>query len=375
MLKLSNKKSYLLFGPRGTGKTTYLRENFSSSLYINLLDKSIYLDLLKRPDRLEALVLPGVEHVIIDEVQKIPEILDVVHKLIEERKINFILTGSSARKLRRSNANLLAGRAINAKMFPLTISELGEDFDLIKALEFGFLPTIYDKSKEVTPKEYLLSYVDTYLREEVTAEGLTKDLSGFVRFLEVASFSQGETVNLSEIAREAAVSRKTVENYFTILEDLLIGSFLPVFTKKAKRKLITHQKFYYFDVGVFQSLRPKGILDNVDNLVGASFESIFYQEVSAINHYKDLGHSLYFWRSITGTEVDFVLYSKDRLIAVEVKASKSINRKDFKGLKEFKKDYPMAELFYLYNGPREEIYGDVQVVPFQEFLKNRLIKT
>lgn len=366
---INDSNSYFLFGPRGTGKTTLLREKFPDSLYINLLNKTIFIDLLKDPERLESMITTGMKHVIIDEVQKIPDLLDVVHRLIEEKNISFILTGSSARKLKRSNANLLAGRALNAKMYPLTIEELGERFRLEDTIQYGFLPTLYDKDKTIDPKEYLTSYVDTYLREEVNQEGLTKDLGGFVRFLEVASFSQGEVTNLSEVAREAQISRKVVESYFSILEDLLIANFLPVFTKRAKRKLIKQRKFYYFDVGVFQNIRPKGVLDNLDNLIGASLETIFYQEVIALNHYRKLGYTIYFWRSITGTEVDFILYSETRLIAVEVKASKTIRRKDFRGLKEFKKDYDMAELFYLYQGDRKEEYGDITAMNLISFLK------
>lgn len=370
LLQLSEKQSYFLFGPRGTGKTTFLKKHFPQSTFINLLEKKTYLDLLANPDRLESLIVKDSKHVVIDEVQKIPELLDVVHRLIEEKKIHFILTGSSARKLRRSNANLLAGRAISMKMFPLTIKELNNSFELEKAVQFGFLPTLYDTQKEVIANEYLDSYVDTYLREEVTAEGLTKNLSGFVRFLEIASFSQGELINYSEIARESQISRKMVENYFTILEDLLIAYFLPVFSKRAKRKLVAHRKFYYFDVGVFQSLRPTGILDNVDNLIGASLETLVLQELLAINHYEKRKFQFFFWRSINGLEIDFILYNDKKLIAIEIKAKKNIDRKDFKALNEFKKDYQIAELYYLYQGNRQEKHGDINVLPIINFLKS-----
>lgn len=369
LINLKTNASYFLFGPRGTGKTTFLKKNFPGSLYLNLLESKLCLDLIREPDLLEKLVYND-KHVIIDEVQKIPELLDVVHRLIEDKKIHFILTGSSARKLKNQKTNLLAGRALNAKMFPLTIHELGESFDLEKALSFGFLPTIYDSEKEIDAKSYLASYVETYLREEVQQEGLTKNLVGFVKFLEIASFSQGELINFSEIAREASISRKMVENYFSILEDLLIGNFLPVFSKRAKRKLVTHRKFYYFDIGVFQSLRPKGILDNTDNLIGATLETLFFQEVYALIFYKSLNYEISFWRSSTGVEVDFILYGEKDLIAIEIKASQSVKRKDFKGLKEFKKDYPMADLFYLYMGSRTEVHGDITAMPLIDYLKN-----
>ncbi len=370
LLKLEKNKSYFLFGPRGTGKTTYLKENFPDYLYLNLLDKTLYYDLLKDPGRLINIIGKN-KHVIIDEVQKIPELLDIVHHLIEEKKY-FILTGSSARKIKKSNSNMLAGRAINAKMFPLTMLELKDDFDFEKSIKEGMLPTLYDENKNVSPSEYLESYIDTYLSEEIQAEGLTKNLVGFLKFLEVASFSQGEVVNFSEIARESGVTRKMVQNYFEILEDLLIGFFVPVFTKKAKRKLISHEKFYFFDIGVYQHLRPKGILDNSENVWGAAIESFVGLELRAYNHYLKLNYEIYFWRSVNRDEVDFVLYGQKDLIAIEVKASKKIDRKEFKSLLEFKKDYPIAKLYYLYCGNRIEEYGDIVAMPIVDFLKKFL---
>lgn len=367
LLHLDKNKSYFLFGPRGTGKTTYLKENFPEYHYLNLLDKTLYFDLLKEPSRLINIIGKN-RHIIIDEVQKIPELLDIVHHLIESDKKYFILTGSSARKIKKANSNLLAGRAINAKMFPLTSMELGKEFNFEKAIKEGMLPTLYDENKIIQAKEYLESYIDTYLKEEVQTEGLTKNLVGFLKFLEVASFSQGEVVNFSEIARESGVSRKMVQNYFEILEDLLVGFFVPVFSKKAKRKLISHEKFYFFDVGVYQHIRPKGILDSTENIWGAAIESFVGLELRAYNHYFKLDYEIYFWRSVNGEEVDFILYGKKDLIAIEVKASKKINRKDFKSLLEFKKDYPMAKLFYLYCGDRHEEYGDVVAMPIMNFL-------
>ena len=317
-LELNKNQSYFLFGPRGTGKTTYLRKRFINSLYLDLLNKDLYFDLLANPSRLIN-IIGDHEHVIIDEVQKIPDLLDIVHDLIERKKIHFILTGSSARKLKKNNVNLLAGRAITAKMFPMTVGEIGEAFDLEFSLNFGMLPTLYDKNKKLDPDDYLKTYVDTYLREEIQAEGLTRNLGGFAKFLEVASFSQAETVNMSEIARESSNTRKMVENYFSILEDLLIAFFIPVFTKKAKRKLVAHKKFFFFDVGVYRTLRPKGFLDSTENVWGASLETLVVQELRAINFYKKLNYEIYFWRSQNGDEVDFVLYGEKELIAIEVK--------------------------------------------------------
>jgi predicted AAA+ superfamily ATPase len=255
-------------------------------------------------------------------------------------------------------------------MFPLTIHELGDRFDFAKAVSEGMLPTLYDDEKNVTAKEYLDSYVDTYLREEVQAEGLTKNLVGFLKFLEVASFSHAEVVNYSNIAREAGISRKMVENYFSILEDLLIASFLPVFSKMAKRKLITHNKFYFFDAGVYQQLRPKGLLDRATNIYGAAVEGFVLQEMKAYNMYYKLDLQIYFWRSANDHEVDFVVYGQNKIIAIEVKGAKNIDRSDFKSLLEFKKDYEEAQLYYLYSGDRVETYGNINVVPIVDFLKN-----
>ncbi|OFZ27905.1 MAG: hypothetical protein A2381_07890 [Bdellovibrionales bacterium RIFOXYB1_FULL_37_110] len=375
LLNLTTNQTYFLFGPRGTGKTTFLKENFPNHLHINLLETTYYYDLMKDPGRLQNIVGTKNKEVIIDEVQKIPKLLDIVHHLIEKDKVHFILSGSSARKLKKANSNLLAGRALNAHLFPLTIRELKDKFELEVALKKGFLPTLYDKTKNISPDEYLESYVDTYLREEIQSEGLTRNLSGFLKFLETASFSQGEVVNFSEIARESGNTRKVIQNYFEILEDLLIGFFLPVFTKKAKRKLISHEKFYFFDVGVFQQIRPKGFLDKTENIWGAAVETLVMQELRAYNHYYKLKYEIYYWRSVNGNEVDFVLYGQDRLIAIEAKATKTIDRKDFKGLHEFKKDYPSAELYYLYCGERTEEYGDITAVPITNFFQSSYLVT
>lgn len=234
-LKLLPDRSYFLFGPRGTGKSFLLQANQPDAIYLDLLDSEVFFRLQNSPKRLESYILPdGPKTIIIDEVQKIPKLLDEVHRLIETARYRFILTGSSARKLKAPGTNLLAGRALMAYMFPLTVSELGDDFHLATSLRYGHLPTVFQKGK---PDLYLQSYIGIYLKEEVSQEGIARNLEGFSRFLEIASFSQGETLNITQVSRECDIPRKTVEGYFYVLEDLLLAVRIPVFTKRAKRRM------------------------------------------------------------------------------------------------------------------------------------------
>lgn len=368
LLEPPDHKSFFLFGPRGTGKTWWVQKTFPKALYLDLLETELYTQLLARPERLNELIPPNFdEWIIIDEVQKIPALLQEVHRLIEHRGLRFVLTGSSARSLRRKGINLLAGRALTCHMHPLTAIELGKAFDLQKALTFGTLPSI---PSEVDPRAYLEAYVKTYLREEVLQEGLTRNLGTFSRFLEVASFSQSSALNITEVARESAIPRKTVEGYFDLLEDLLLSFRLPVFTKRAKRKLAAHPKFYFFDAGVYRTLRPKGPLDSAEEINGAALETLVIQQLRAINDAYQLGYELFYWRTATGLEVDFIAYGPNGLHAIEVKRSRNIGPKDLKGLKAFGKDYPEAKLTLFYGGSREEFRDNVQILPIAEALFN-----
>ncbi len=361
-------KSFFLFGPRGTGKTTWVKSTFPRAIYIDLLEAQLFNDLLANPQRLENLI-PGnfKEWVIIDEVQRIPEILNEVHRLIEKSGFKFVLTGSSARKLRRAGPNLLAGRALTYSLHPLTAIELGDDFDLDDSLKYGHLPTAV---KDSHPEKYLESYVKTYLEEEVKYEGLTRNLGSFSRFLEAASFSQGSVLNITKVAQECAVQRKVVENYFTILEDLLIGHRLPVFTKKAQRRLAAHPKFYFFDVGIYRTIRPRGPLDLPEEAEGAAFETLLFQELMAVNHYLDLGYSMYYWRTSNNYEVDFVLYGEKGIKAFEVKRSARISGSMLSGLNSFIRDYPMAKAYLIYGGDRYMRQQGIEIFPFAHALKN-----
>jgi len=366
-LPLESKDSFFIFGPRGTGKTAWIKNHLKSEdyLYFDLLDSQTFRTLSAHPERLAQQIPRGYRvRVVIDEVQKIPELLDEAHRLIESRHYRFLLTGSSARKLKQHGVNLLAGRAIRYNLYPLTAQELGSQFKLALALERGMLPAAYVYDD---PAGYLATYVDTYLREEVMQEGLTRNISAFSRFLEVASFSQGGVVNTSEIAREVGVDRQVIRNNFSILQDLLLSHRLPVFSKRAKRRLVTSDKFYYFDVGVYQHLRPRGFLDAPSEIAGASLETLFYQSALALNAYLRLDYQFYYWRTLAGVEVDFILYGKDSLLAFEIKHAKTITNKMLMGLRHFKKDYPMAKCFILYMG-NETLYlqDNITAMPFSE---------
>ena len=369
-LPLESHDSFFIFGPRGTGKTQWLKSHLTKieNIYIDLLDSLTYRQLKGNPEKLRELIKPGFKGwVVIDEVQKVPELLDEVHRLIEHEHIRFILTGSSARTLKRKGVNLLAGRALRYNMHPLVIQELKTAFNLEHALTLGMLPASYTYDN---PSAYLATYVDTYLREEVMQEGLTRNISAFARFLEVASFSQGSDVNYTEIAREVSMDRQVIQNYFSILNDLLLSFSLPVFTKRAKRRLITSEKFYFFDAGVYHSLRPKGFLDMPSEIAGAALETLFYQSILAIIDYDHLACEMYYWRTVSGVEVDFVAYGEQALMAFEIKHSKNITPKMLRGLRSFKQDYPMAKLYVFYLGKDKLHLPDgITVLPFVDGLK------
>ena len=367
ILKLPEQASFFLFGPRGTGKSTWLKQQFPQATYLDFLHTRTYTQLLAQPQQIKSFIPQSSKLVILDEIQRIPNLLNEVHRLIENEKIRFILTGSNARKLKRTGVNLLAGRAHITYLFPLTVEELGEDFDLRFSLQYGFLPSVI---KNPDPKGYLKSYVHTYLREEVLQESLVRNLSSFTRFLQAASYSQASVLNVSDIARDCQVERKVVENYFTILEDLLIAERIPVFSKRSKRDLITHRKFFYFDTGVYRTLKPQGPLDSNEEMDGASLETLFYQQLKAVNHYCQKEYEIFFWRTRNQLEVDFVLYGPQGFHAFEVKRSSNYKSKDLTALKEFGKDYPQAKLYFLYGGSYEREEDGIRILPFEIALKN-----
>jgi predicted AAA+ superfamily ATPase len=361
-------KSFFLFGPRGTGKTTWVKSAFPKAVYIDLLEAELFNDLTANPQRVSNLIPPDFkDRVIIDEIQRIPDLLNEVHRLIETKKYKFILTGSSPRKLKRKGPNLLAGRALTLSMHPLSVAELGDDFRLVHSLRYGQLPSVYI---EADPKKYLEAYVRTYLEEEIRQEGITRNLSAFARFLEAASFSQGSVLNISSVARECHVERKVVESYFSILDDSMIGYRIPIFSRKAKRRLIVHPKFYFFDAGVYRTLRPMGPLDAPEEVDGIALETLFLQELIALNSALDLGYKIYYWRTSNGKEVDFVVYGPKGLLSFEIKRTSRITSAVLGGLRSFLVDYPMAKACLVYMGTRRMYDDKIEIVPVLEILKN-----
>jgi predicted AAA+ superfamily ATPase len=364
------KQSFFLFGPRGSGKTTWLKSQFAHALFINLLEPDQYRLYSSTPERLRETLqaYPAATQIVIDEIQHIPELLPLVHSLMEERKeLQFILTGSSARKLRRVGTDLLAGRALRKEMHPYIGSELGERFSLEKALTLGMLPLVWEA---IDPEETLKTYITTYLKEEVMAEGLVRHIGNFSRFLEVMSFSHGSLLTATNIARECQVSRTTTEGYIQVLQDLLLGYTIEVFTRKSQRALSAHPKFYYFDVGIYRSLRPRGPLDRKEELDGAGLEGLVAQHLKAwISNQSDT-HSLHFWRTRSGVEVDFVVYGPSGFFAIEVKNSTTLCPADVRSLQTFQEEYKEARTLLLYRGKQRTLLRNVLCIPCEEFLRN-----
>lgn len=311
-------QSYFLFGPRGTGKSTWLKSHYLNAYWIDLLDPETFRFFAAGAERLKSLIQNQEKKiVVIDEIQKLPELLDVVHTLIEEKQAyQFVLTGSSARKLKKHGVNLLGGRALLKTMSPFFASELGSTFDLSKNLRLGMLPIVLDS---MAPEEVLRAYAGIYLKEEVQAEGIVRNVGDFARFLEAMSFSHASLLNSSNIARECQVARKTVESYLLILEDLLLSFQLQVFRRKAKRALITHAKFYFFDSGVYYSIRPKNLFDVESENEGAALEGFVAQHLKAWIDAQNESYQLNFWQTSSKIEVDFIVSGADCFLAIEVK--------------------------------------------------------
>ena len=362
--------NFFLFGSRGTGKSTWIRQAFPGAFFIDLLDPEKYRSFLARPERLREAVEgnPGARQVVIDEIQRVPDLLNVVHQLIEEkgrRPSQFILTGSSARKFKHSGVNLLAGRLLLKSMHPFMAAELGTRFNLDRSLQFGMLPLVLGSE---SPAETLSSYTALYVREEVQAEGLVRNMGDFSRFLESISFSQGSVLSMSEVARECGVERRTADGYLDILEDLLLGFRLQVFSKRAKRILARHPKFYFSDVGVFRSIRPRGPLDDSSEIGGACLEGLVAQHLRAWIAYSSGSHTLGYWRTKSGVEVDFIVYGDDAFLAIEVKHSRNVTGKDIKPLQAFLDDYPSAKACLLYRGNTRLKIGGIQCIPCGDYL-------
>jgi len=335
---------------------------------VDLLDPEEQRRYSARPERLREIAAgaPSGAVIVVDEVQRVPELLTVVHQLVEKRvPARFVLTGSSARKLRRGGVDLLAGRALLRSMHPFLACELGDAFELERALREGLVPLAWDAAD---PAETLRSYVGLYVKEEVQAEGLVRNLGAFTRFLEAVTLSHASTLNVTEIARECEVSRSTVDGFLSILEDLLLSFQVPVFRKRAQRLLSVRPKLFLFDAGVFRSLRPRGPLDRPEEIEGAALEGLVAQHLRAWCEYSGGDERLFYWRTKAGLEVDFVVYGPGGLWAIEVKRARDVRPRDLRGLRAFMQDYPQARALLLHLGQDHLRVGEVDCVPCGEFL-------
>lgn len=374
-LQLPPRQSAFLLGARKTGKSTYLRQKFPNSVYIDLLKSEIYLKFAKAPhllrEEMQALDQAQKKYpIILDEVQKIPILLDEVHWMIENLGLSFLLCGSSARKLKRGNANMLGGRAWRYVFFPLVYPEIPE-FDLLTALNRGLLPSHYSSSYY---KKSLQSYISTYLLEEIKSEGLVRNLPAFAKFFDAIGYSNGELINYVNIAQDCGVDAKTVKEYFQILEDTLLGTTLAPYKDKHKRSdIIATSKFYLFDVGVAGALSKRYINELRGEQAGAAFEHYIYMELLAYRGLLEIEFELAFWRTQTGLEVDFILGKAQ--IAIEVKIKPNIQASDLGGLIEFKKTYPKTQALVVCTGDTKRLLTtkdgvEIMIYPWKEFLEN-----
>ena len=364
----AGKETFFLWGPRQTGKTTLLRETYSGSMWIDLLKAEEYRRYLEHPEYLRQEIQSANQapFVVIDEIQKVPQLLDEVHWLHENRGIQFALCGSSARKVKRGAANLLGGRAVRYELSGLVSAELGNDWDLVRMLNHGYLPRIY-LSK--APNRLLNPYVADYLREEVAAEGLVRKLPLFSQFLSIASLSDGEMINYSNIARECGVSSPTVKAYFDVLSDTLLGRWLPAYTKRPKRRVITSPKFYFSDVGVVNFLARRGSLSPGSPLFGKAFENWCHHELAAYNAYSESFAALSYWRLPSGIEVDFII--NDMEVAIEAKSTQKVTSDHLKGLLRAKEDHPrLRRRMVICLEKKLRVTADgIEIVPVNDFVR------
>jgi predicted AAA+ superfamily ATPase len=359
--KLAARKSVFLFGPRQTGKTALIRHALPGVKRYDLLDGDVFLTLSRRPTQLAEEIGPEDKVVVLDEIQKLPALLDEVHRLIEQRGLRFILTGSSARKLRRGGVNLLGGRAPSRTLHPFIHRELGDRFDLLRALDRGLIPSIYFSD---SPRDDLRAYVGTYLKEEIAAEALTRNIPAFGRFLEVAALCHGTMLNYSAVASDAQVPLSTVREFFHVLEDTLIARSLPAWTRSRSRKAIATAKHYFFDGGVVRHLQRRSGLAARSPEFGEAFESYIFHELSTYADYTE-GAALAYWRSTSNFEVDFVLADET---AIEVKAKNPVGGRDLRGLRALKEESLLRRYVVVSLEPRPRTVDGIRILPWQDFL-------
>jgi predicted AAA+ superfamily ATPase len=358
---LMEKKSHFLFGPRQTGKTSLIHHTLKGVKVYDLLDTSIYLALSQNPGRIGQELTAKDRIVVIDEIQRLPILLNEVHRLIEAHGIRFLLTGSSARKLRRGGVNLLGGRARTKYLHPFTYKELGDKFDLARAMERGLLPSIYFSDD---PRADLQAYTGSYLQEEIIAEGATRNLPAFSRFLKVAALCNSQIVNFTNISNDAQVARTTVYEYFGILKDTLILYELPAWRKSKKRKPLASSKYYFFDVGVVSVLQGRKFRPGTPEF-GEAFETYLMHELISYSDYVS-GENLSYWRSTSGFEVDFIIGDHT---AVEVKAKENLSASDLKPLHALSEEKKLKRYLCVSLEPRRRRFEEVMVLPYRDFLE------
>lgn len=355
------KRSLFLFGPRQTGKSTLIRQQLVQARVINLLESDTYLTLQQTPQRLREWCTRRGELVVIDEIQKLPQLLDEVQLLIEEKKQRFLLTGSSARKLRAGGVNLLGGRARSLHFHPLSIHELGDAFDLARALHHGLLPAIYLGDE---PDQDLAAYVGTYLREEIAHEALTRNVPAFARFLKVAGLCNAQQINYAKIAADAQVARTTVQEYFQILRDTLIGWDVPAWQRTKKRRPVATSKFWFFDWGVVRRLRGTGRVASPSPEFGHAFEAWIGHELKTWCDYRGKGAELCYWRSRGGHEVDFVVGDE---VAVEVKATTNVTERHLAGLMALREEGLLKRYVLVCQETRRRVVDGIEILPWRAF--------
>lgn len=358
------RESTFLWGARQTGKSTLLQTLFPKSTYFDLLLFDVYERLQKNPSliRENILATEPKSPVIIDEIQRIPALLNEIHWLIANKNIQFILSGSSPRKIVRSGANLLGGRALRSELYPLVYKEI-PDFNLIRALNHGLLPKHYLSEK---PAALISAYIGSYLQDEIVAEARIRNIQTFSRFLEAVAFSNGEIVNYSNIAAECGVSSPTIQAYFHILEETLIGRFLPSYRKRPKRRVIQAPKFYFFDVAIANYLLKRRSIEMGSESFGGSFEHFIYHEIYAHSKYSGLNYPISYWRTASQIEIDFVLGENE--IGIEVKGSQQINSRHLKGLRSFSEEYEVKKLILVSADPYTRQIGNITAMPWNAFL-------
>ena len=358
---LLEKRSHFLLGPRQTGKTFLIRHTLPGVRVYDLLDTSIYLALSHSPGRIAQEITPQDRVVVIDEIQRLPDLLNEVHRLIEERGVHFLLTGSSARKLRRRGVNLLGGRARTKYLHPLTYRELGGQFDLSRAVERGLLPSVYFSDD---PHADLQAYAGSYLQQEIVAEGATRNVPAFSRFLKVAALCNGSIINFTKVANDAQVARTTVYEYFEILKDTLVLYELPAWRKSKKRKPLASSKYYLFDVGVVSALQGREFRPGTPEF-GEAFETYLMHELVSYSDYLS-GDGLSYWRSTSGFEVDFIIGDHT---AVEVKAKENLSPHDVKPLLMLAEEKKLKRYLCVSLEPRIRRFDALTILPWREFLE------